>query len=79
MQGQIPDTVFGLLSLIVLVLAGLVARLNSQKDDLYKQLLGLQDQRVEESKETRDKIGIPLQQISQYVELTYRKLVDGGH
>lgn len=74
---EIPTTVVGLMGLIITVLCGVIVRLYLQNIGLYKQINTLQDQRVAESKETRDKVAIPLQQIAQYSELTYNKIIGG--
>ena len=75
---DIPNTVFGLMALIIVTLAGVIVRLYLQNSNLYKQINEIQNQRIAESKETRDKVAVPLQQIAQYSELTYNKIIGGG-
>lgn len=74
---EIPNTVFGLLALIITTLATVVVLLWRQNTALYKRIDELQNQRVSESKETRDKVAEPLQQIAHYSELTYNKIIGG--
>jgi hypothetical protein len=73
-MSEIPNTVFGLMALIIVSLAGVVIRLYIQNSALYKQIIDIQEQRVVDSRETRDRLGEPLQQIAQYTKLTYDKL-----
>lgn len=76
---EIPTTVFGLMSLIIVTLAGVVVRLYFQNGVLYNRIIDIQNERVNESKETRDKVAVPLQQIAQYSELTYNKIIGGSN
>lgn len=75
---EIPNTVFGLMGLIIVTLSGVIARLYGQNSRLYQQIVDLQNQRVQESKETRDIVAQPLKQIAQYTELTYQKIIGGS-
>lgn len=75
---NIPTTVVGLMGLIIATLAGVVVRLYGQNSRLYQQISELQNQRVQEAKETRDKVAEPLNQIAHYSELTYNKIIGGS-
>lgn len=75
---DLPTSVFGLMSLIIVTLSGVVARLWKSNMNLNEQINQIQSQRVTDALETRDKVAIPLQQIAQYSELTYNKLLQGS-
>lgn len=74
---SIPNTVFGLMAMIIGVQSTVVVLFYRQNNELHNRIDDLQNQRVAESKETRDKVAVPLQQIAQYSELTYNKIIGG--
>lgn len=81
---EIPNTVFGLTGLIITTLAGVIIwqqrridKRDTQISELYKVINSIQETRIADSKETRDKLAEPLREIAQYTELTYDKIIGG--
>lgn len=76
-MSEIPTTVIGLMSLIIVTLAAVIVKLYMQNSNLYSQINDIQNQRIADSKETRDQLAEPLREIAQYSELTYNKIIGG--
>ncbi len=74
---QIPNTVVGLMALIITVLAGVCVRFFYLNSALYKRIDDLQEQRVQDAKTVTDKVTEPLREIAQYTELSYGKIMAG--
>ena len=70
----IPSTVFGLLTLIILTLAGVVTRLYADNKTLQSRFDALQETRRQDAAEMVDKVIIPLSSLSQTMPLILDKL-----
>lgn len=70
----LPETVFGLMSLIILTLCGVVRRQYQDNQALQKKYDDIQELRRLDAKEMTDKATVPLESISQTLNLVYDKL-----
>lgn len=70
----IPNTAFGLLTLIIITLAGVVARLYADNKLMQTRYDILQESRLKDAAEMVDKVTIPLSSISQTMPLILDKL-----
>lgn len=70
----LPNTLNGILGLIIITLAGVVYRLWNDGKSLQTKYDALQNQRVQDVKDTTDRVTQPLQSISQTIGLIYDKL-----
>ncbi len=72
----IPTTVFGLLTLIIVSMATVIAKQYGDNKTLQAKFDSLQDSRLQDAKDNLDKFGQPLATISQTMNLIYSKLED---
>lgn len=70
----IPNTAFGLLTLIIVTLAGVVARLYADNKSLQTRYDVLQEARLKDATDMVDKVTIPLSSLSQTMPLIFEKL-----
>lgn len=74
---EIPNTVFGLLALIIVTLSGVIVKLWFMLVASWKEKSDLQDKRLQDSIDVRDKYVENIQKFSQTTELLYNKLNAG--
>lgn len=71
---ELPSTVIGLLSFIVVVLAGVVTYQNKKINDLYNEKDGLQEKRLAEISNLTDKYNQSVGNFSTTIQLLTAKL-----
>lgn len=71
---ELPSTVIGLLSFIVVVLAGVVTYQNKKINDLYNEKDGLQEKRLTEISNLTDKYNQSVGNFSMTIQLLTAKL-----
>lgn len=69
---------YGLPGLIVFVLAGVVVFIYKDNRRLQDDIRSIQDQRLVDAKETRDKLTEPLDRLTKQSELIYDLLLSSG-
>ena len=72
----LPTTVFGLMSLMIITMAGVIIRLYNDNKILQNKIDASQLARLQDAAEMVDKVTVPLSSLSQTMPLIYSKLAD---
>lgn len=73
-MGEIPNTVFGLMALIITVQAGVIGIIFKMYNTVVKEKSDIQDARIIDAKETGNKIVSPIERLATGQELTISKI-----
>lgn len=76
-QATLNASLGPLAALIILALCGVIIYLNKLNQKLQTDIRAIQDQRIVDAKETRDKLTEPLAQIARMSEQIYELVLDG--
>lgn len=66
----------GLSGAVIVALATVVIKQDRDKDALYKQMNSLQEQRIQDARVTRDRLGDQMEVMNKTMTLIYDKLLD---